>query len=354
MELVSRVQRAAYRAHQLSWLVPTMALQNTARRLARLPAPEVTPEAIRLMQKRYQDLLTRDLDNVAQGLYPASLLFQLPTTAYLKQVPALVRDAPRIMRRMRDKNHRDLPADVDVRRYPPYYRRNFHWQSDGYFSRRSAELYDVGVEFLFHGTADIMRRQIIPPVTRHIAGRDPRSVRLVDIGCGTGRTLKQLSRAHPRLRYTGVDLSPYYVQVARDNLRHVEDLSLLVDNAEALPLADASFDVVTSVYLLHELPRAARRKVMREMYRIVAPGGIVVLEDSTQPSDSPALGDILDSFARTYHEPFYPDYLKDDLSDLATEAGFTVKSVETHMVAKVVVATRPLSVTMKSHGAVDP
>src|SRR5690606_33839699 len=97
----------------------------------------------------------------------------------------------------------------DMSRYPPYYRRNFHWQTDGYFSERSAELYDLGVEILFRGTADIMRRQVIPPITRFLRGTDsgarvgarPGDVRLLDIACGTGRTLKQLAVAHPELRY---------------------------------------------------------------------------------------------------------------------------------------------------------
>ena len=53
-------------------------------------------------------------------------------------------------------------------RYPAYYRRTFHWQTDGYFTEHSAEVYELGVELLFRGTADVMRRQIIPPVTRFI------------------------------------------------------------------------------------------------------------------------------------------------------------------------------------------
>src|SRR5438477_297597 len=83
--------------------------------------------------------------------------------------------------------------------------------------------------------------------------------RLRDLGCGTGRTLHQLSRAHPQMRLYGVDLSPAYVRLARKRLAEVGELTLAVENGEHMPFADATFDVVTSVYLFHELPRNARR-----------------------------------------------------------------------------------------------
>ena len=63
------------------------------------------------------------------------------------------------------------------------------------------------------------------------------------------------------------------------------------------------------------------------------------LEDSIQLSDSPGLEPALDGFARDFHEPFFRDYMKDDLAALLAEAGFRVDSSEPHLVAKVVVAT---------------
>jgi ubiquinone/menaquinone biosynthesis C-methylase UbiE len=166
-------------------------------------------------------------------------------------------------------------------------------------------------------------------------------VRLLDIGCGTGRTLHQLARAHPKMRLAGVDLSPAYIRLARKRLADVEELALTVDNAEQLPWADATFDVVTSVYMFHELPRNARRNAVREMMRVVRPGGLVVLEDSAQLSESPELATVLHDFPRDFHEPFYEDYLEDDLAALLAEVGFAVDETSAQLVAKVVVARRP-------------
>jgi ubiquinone/menaquinone biosynthesis C-methylase UbiE len=143
------------------------------------------------------------------------------------------------------------------------------------------------------------------------------------------------------MRFYGVDLSPAYVRVARRRLTEVAELSLAVENGEALPFADAAFDVATSVYLFHELPRNARRNVVRELWRVVRPGGLVVFEDSAQLADSAEIATALREFPRDFHEPFYADYLEDDLAELLREAGFVVESSEPHLVAKVVVARRP-------------
>jgi hypothetical protein len=77
------------------------------------------------------------------------------------------------------------------------------------------------------------------------------------------------------------------------------------------------------------------------MYRVLAPGGLVVLEDSAQLADGADIGTALHEFPREFHEPFYEDYLEDDLAALLAEAGFVVEETESHLVAKVVVARRP-------------
>ncbi len=332
--------RAAYGAQQLSFFVPAMAAQRLLRAVARETPPEVPPEVEREARRRFMCLLRADLSNAEQGLYPRELLFQFPAREYARELPRLLADVPRTLRRKKAGDFDDIPA-VDAERYPSYFRRTFHWQTDGYFSARSARLYDLAVELLFLGAADVMRRQIIPPVTRFLRESPRPAARLLDVGCGTGRTLLQLAVAHPSLRLFGVDLSPAYVQAARKLLAHVPEASLAAENGESLPYRDGFFDVVTSVYLFHELPRAARRKVAAEMRRCCAPGGLVVVEDSAQLAESAVLAPTLGNFARDFHEPFYDDYLRDDLAQVLAGAGFRVESVLTAFVSKVVVARAP-------------
>jgi ubiquinone/menaquinone biosynthesis C-methylase UbiE len=335
-----RLDRTAYLAQQWSIRFP---IATFRRALAALAPGGAAPdrEAVTTLERRYADLLERDLRNVEQGLYPRTLLFQMPLASYARAFPRLLADLPRVLRRASAGVWTELPPHADPERYPPYFRRTFHWQTDGYLSRRSAELYDVGVELLFAGTADVMRRQVIPPISRLLAGDAARGARLLDVGCGTGRMLAQIAAAHPALRLYGLDLSPYYLQVARDVLDQVPDVSLVVENAEQLPFRDGFFRIATSVYLFHELPRAVRRRVLAEAHRVLEPGGLLVVEDSAQPAESGELAFFMRRFAADFHEPFYPDYLHDDLSAALTEAGFRVTAVESHFVSKVVVAEKP-------------
>jgi ubiquinone/menaquinone biosynthesis C-methylase UbiE len=338
--MLSRMDRLAYHSQHLSFLINATVMEEATRLITRKPRADVDLATWRVLQKRRRDLHRRDLANVDSGAYPRELLFDIPVRRFVRAFPRLLADSPRVLKRMRAGDFRDIPA-VDKSRYPAYYRRTFHWQTDGYFSEHSAEVYELGVELLFRGTADVMRRQIIPPITDFVrAAGGAQRLRLLDIACGTGRTLHQLARTHPQMRLHGVDLSPAYVRTARRRLADVDELTLAVENAESLPWADATFDVVTSVYLFHELPRNARRNVVREMLRVVRPGGLVVIEDSAQLSDSPQLAGALKNFPREFHEPFYGDYLEDDLAALLDEAGLHVASSEPHLVAKVVVARR--------------
>ena len=285
--------------------------------------------------------MAQDLANVDAGHYPASLLFQMPVLDYAKAFPKLVAQIPGTIRRQRSKDYRDLPRDVDLAEYPPYFRRTFHWQADGYLSSRSADVYDAGVELLFLGPADVMRRQVIPPISRFLKSENIKTPRILDVACGTGRTLKQLSTAHPTAHYYGLDLSPYYLKSARRLLRDRKRMSLAAENGEAMPYRDAYFDVVTSTYLFHELPRRNRRNVLGEMLRVLRPGGLLVIEDSAQLSESPELEYFLSQFPAELHEPFFKDYLKDDLAEAIDETGFKSPETERAYLAKVVCGIKP-------------
>jgi len=332
--------RGAYQARQASIRYPLLFAHTLVRKLLDrdLAAHEAAAEALR---REYLALLERDLENAASGIYPRELLFDFPLLDYAWALPRLLAELPRMALRVRRDGFRELPDAVDATRFPAYFRRTFHWQSDGYLSRRSARLYDLSVEILFMGCADVMRRQLIPPIAALQSRHTRRPLRILDVGCGTGRALWQIARAVPGQQYFGVDLSPYYIEEARKVLAGVPEVSLLAEDAEQLPFQDASFDVITSCFLFHELPRNVRPRVLAELFRLLRPGGLFVCEDSAQLAEAADLSDFLEAFAKDMHEPFYHDYLSDDLAQLAPQAGFEVGTVQRAWLAKVLTARRP-------------
>jgi ubiquinone/menaquinone biosynthesis C-methylase UbiE len=302
------------------------------------PTPAPSRAQLEALRSRFEALLRADLANVDAGVYPRELLFGFPIREYLAHVPAALIEGSRVYRRLRRAGHDELPEGIDRSGYPAYYLRNFHWQTDGWLSDRSARLYDGNVEALFGGTADIMRRMVMPGIAR--AATRP-GARVLDVGCGTGRLLLQLAVAFPTARLFGLDLSSPYLARARRVARRARSLSLVAENAEEMPFADATFDATISTFLFHELPRPARTRVASEMFRVTASGGTIAILDSAQHRDGGELAPFLRRFPSTYHEPYFKGYLEHPLEGLLAEAGFVDVQTTPCFVSKLVTARRP-------------
>jgi ubiquinone/menaquinone biosynthesis C-methylase UbiE len=169
------------------------------------------------------------------------------------------------------------------------------------------------------------------------------------------------------MEMTLLDLSPYYLQEARKNMRYWADkcapgkdlggadgtgTTYLQAPAEAISQPDSSFDAVcaharcqqsllvvlprrargsiqclccgwpeggvrvqvTCVYLFHELPPEVRRKAAAEMARVLRPGGLLVITDSIQLGDRSRLDENLGRFG-DLNEPYYRSYIQEDFGE---------------------------------------
>eukprot|EP00884_Botryococcus_braunii_P009873 jgi/Botrbrau1/18888/Bobra.177_2s0046.1 len=160
----------------------------------------------------------------------------------------------------------------------------------------------------------------------------------------------------PEMEITAQDLSPYYLAEARSNAEHWRDLrqpgkhaggykgtgfNFLQAAAEAIPVADGTFDVVTCLYLFHELPEDVRKAVVAEMARVVKPGGIVILTDSIQLGDRPFLDAHLGRFGKM-NEPYYENYIQTSLGELFMEAGLLPGQKLLGATSKTLSFTKPL------------
>ena len=272
-------------------------------------------------------LREEDWNDAEKNIYPQKLLFDEPWLRYLTQYPKIWIDMPNTWDRRRKQNFQDLPNNIDKDNYPQYYLRNFHHQTDGYLSDFSASIYDLQVEILFNGSADAMRRRILKPLKEGLNrfNNIKRSdLKILDVATGSGRTLKQLRAAFPKEKIIGLDLSGSYLKEASRYISNLDGdlIELIQGNAEKLPFEDQSLQAISCVYLFHELPRTIREKVLKEFIRILVPGGILVLADSIQENDSPDFIQIMDNFHKSFHEPFYCDYIKEDINFKMEEIGF--------------------------------
>src|SRR5258708_5256882 len=223
-------------------------------------------------------LLEQDWRNIAAGVYTPPEDWRGNPLAELRRAVDFFSDARAVDTRRHGDPSERLLKQPGTERYPAYYRRHFHFQSDGYLSAASAERYDHQVEVLFGGGAAAMRRQALVPLREALleTAGGVRSARLFDIACGTGGFLTEIKRNYPRLAVTGIDLSAPYLAVAERRLSAWSRVALAEANAERLPFADASFDIVTCLYLFHELPHRARQAVAGEIRRVLKPGGRLI------------------------------------------------------------------------------
>ncbi len=250
---------------------------------ARLSRPLRMPERLRaraMPDRRriladLRALLEQDWRNVEAGLYapPADTLGS--PVAALRRAVDFFADLAAVDERRHGEPTERLLRDPPPGAYPPYYLQKFHFQSDGYLSDASAERYDHQVEVLFGGGAAAMRRQALVPLKKALARCRPNGCgapRLLDLGCGTGGFLREVKANWPRLSVTGLDLSPYYLAVAGRRLARWSRTRLVEGAAEATPFAEGEFDLVTCIYLFHELPPPVRRAVAAEIAPRAAAG----------------------------------------------------------------------------------
>jgi len=265
----------------------------------------------------YGEAFTKDRRDVAAGLYPAlEDRPARPLHALARAIDFLL-DAREVDQRRRRGDGTEVRDQNPSEAYPVYYRQNFHFQTGGWFTPDSARRYDAQVEALFSGTAAAMRRRVLSVLMKALKDTDHRDLILVDLACGSGAFLKDLTSTLPRGRLFGLDLSMAYLgQSLRRSGRPVVQAKM-----EQLPFADNSLDAVTCIYLFHELPPRYRLVIAAEIARILKPSGFLAFGDSIQPADEPDLQRLLEVFPAFFHEPYYESYAQTDLEGLFAKVG---------------------------------
>ena len=109
---------------------------------------------------------------------------------------------------------------------------------------------------------------------------------VLDLGCGTGTLALMAKQAQPRCDVIGVDADPEILEIARRKAQ-AEDTAVTFDASVSteLPYEDASVDRVLSTLFFHHLTPPDKRQTLREIRRVLRPGGELHVADFTVASD---------------------------------------------------------------------
>ncbi len=164
-------------------------------------------------------------------------------------------------------------------------------RTSGHTIRRWARFYDAVSWLLSFGRASRVRR-VITDLASIEAGHS-----VLDVGCGTGTLALELrDRAGAGGEVFGVDASPEMIAVARRKAaKRNAPIDFEVGLIERLPYEDARFDRVLCTLVMHHLDEKLQRQGLREIARVLKPGGRLLVVDFDGSSGGSFLGHLMAS-----------------------------------------------------------
>ena len=160
------------------------------------------------------------------------------------------------------------PAAEPGVRYPAWYLRRWHFLPEGYLSDRCVVLYDRVVRPVYWTGGGAREARLMARWLERTGAR-----RVLEVAPGPGRLLASLRSRLPALEFRGIELSPYFVRMARGRLG---DGAVAHGDARDLSRAIGVFDAVVAAHYLGHLPPSERGAAFEAMAAAVRPGGSVV------------------------------------------------------------------------------
>lgn len=106
--------------------------------------------------------------------------------------------------------------------------------------------------------------------------------KILEVCCGTGTQAAYYADSDATV--VGMDISKHMISKAK--LKEKNNLSFIQGDATAIPYEDEHFDCASTGYALHEISEALRLKFLKEMFRVIKPGGSIVVVDFSIPEKS--------------------------------------------------------------------
>jgi ubiquinone/menaquinone biosynthesis C-methylase UbiE len=149
----------------------------------------------------------------------------------------------------------------------------------------------------------------------------PDATNLMDLGCGTGTLALMLHNARPQMQIAALDIDPAVLATAhrKADALGATRITFTQGSAVQVPFDDSSFDCVVSSLVLHHLTTTNKAAALRECFRVLRPGGQLLLADFAAPRTRYA--HVVSALVNHMEE--VGDNMRGLLPGLLTDAGFS-------------------------------
>jgi SAM-dependent methyltransferase len=217
---------------------------------------------------------------------------------------------------------------------PNYIRKvDFHCMPGGYTTELApddvspAANYDIGIFATTGGGLGCYNDGAGLAVANWLNRRFPalKPKRILDLGTGPGHTITAVAQAFPDADILSIDVAAPMLRFAHARARslRVNNITFQQANAESVPEPDESFDIVMTTIFLHETANTAIRRILKETFRLLKPGGVSFHLEQPQYAGLPPFEQFMRDWDSLYNnEPFWSHMHDMDMEQLLTDAGF--------------------------------
>lgn len=233
---------------------------------------------------------------------------------------SILKDLKIFLIRKNNQESHDLKGITFKQNDPEYFKRNYHYQTDGYFSFDSAKRYDHQVELLFLGSAHIMRKVAYSTLAATLKG----GFEVLEFGAGSGTSGHQFKQVFPEASLDLLDPSTTYLDYARTT--YPQSFNAFIPEFMENFRPNKKYDCIFSCFIMHEIPVKYWDSVTVAIKEALKKGGHLLIIDSQQNCDKIEHQFALDQFAEDYFEPYFQEFRETSLEEYFTQKGFKLIS----------------------------
>jgi len=221
-------------------------------------------------------------------------------------------------------DHLRLNPELEI---PEYYRMvDFHQHTGGVWSD---ELAGIAYEF---GRRTTNPAHMDPNLIYRMSySQFPERMynKVLDWGVGHGAGLIEWQKLHPESECYGVDLSGPCLKLAHKRAcEHGYKTYLSQQDVEHLDFDDDTFDLAFHLFMFHEIPPINLKNALKEIHRVLKPGGIFAGPEFGLSGESAFVDVIRMSHAWTNNETYAVEWFKFDMEKAARDIGFSKTTIE--------------------------